>query len=31
MVERGLPLAMGSSNFGSKSTRYVGNGDSIVF
>ncbi len=31
MVERGFPIAMGSSNFGSKSTRYVGNGDSIVF
>jgi 7,8-dihydropterin-6-yl-methyl-4-(beta-D-ribofuranosyl)aminobenzene 5'-phosphate synthase len=31
MLERGFPVAMGSANYGSKSTRYVGNGDSIVF
>jgi len=31
MLERGLPVSMGSANFGSKSNRYVGNGDSIVF
>jgi 7,8-dihydropterin-6-yl-methyl-4-(beta-D-ribofuranosyl)aminobenzene 5'-phosphate synthase len=31
MLERGFPVMAGSANFGSKSTRYVGNGDSIVF
>jgi len=31
MVERGFPVASGSANFGSKSTRYVGNGDAITF
>jgi 7,8-dihydropterin-6-yl-methyl-4-(beta-D-ribofuranosyl)aminobenzene 5'-phosphate synthase len=31
MLERGFPVAMGSANFGSKSNRYVGNGDSITF
>ncbi|GAO01162.1 MBL fold metallo-hydrolase [Anaeromyxobacter sp. PSR-1] len=31
MIERGLPVVAGSANYGSKSTRYVGNGDSIVF
>jgi 7,8-dihydropterin-6-yl-methyl-4-(beta-D-ribofuranosyl)aminobenzene 5'-phosphate synthase len=31
MLERKLPVAMGSANFGSKSNLYVGNGDSIVF
>src|SRR3990172_9093787 len=31
MLERNFPVAMGSANFGSKSTRYVGCGDSILF
>jgi len=31
MVERGFPVIAGTANFGSKSTRYIGNGDSIVF
>jgi 7,8-dihydropterin-6-yl-methyl-4-(beta-D-ribofuranosyl)aminobenzene 5'-phosphate synthase len=31
MLERGLPVAMGSANFGSKSSRYIGNGDSLSF
>ena len=31
MLERGFPVAMGSANFGSKSNRYIGNGDSLSF
>lgn len=31
MLERKLPVVMGTANFGSKSDRYVGNGDSVVF
>jgi 7,8-dihydropterin-6-yl-methyl-4-(beta-D-ribofuranosyl)aminobenzene 5'-phosphate synthase len=31
MLERKLPVATGSANFGSKSNLYIGNGDSIVF
>lgn len=31
MLDRGFPVQMGSANFGSKSNRYVGNGDSMVF
>jgi 7,8-dihydropterin-6-yl-methyl-4-(beta-D-ribofuranosyl)aminobenzene 5'-phosphate synthase len=31
MIERNFPVVMGSANFGSKSNRYIGCGDSIVF
>ncbi len=31
MLERGFPVAIGSANFGSKSNRYIGNGDSLSF
>ncbi|BDG02759.1 MBL fold metallo-hydrolase [Anaeromyxobacter oryzae] len=31
MIERGFPMVTGSANYGSKSSHYIGNGDSIVF
>jgi len=31
MLARNFPMVSGSANFGSKSNRYIGNGDSIVF
>jgi len=31
MIARGFPVKVGSANFGSKSDRYIGNGDSITF
>jgi hypothetical protein len=31
MIEHGQPVVMGTANFGSKSDKYVGNGDEIVF
>ncbi len=31
MIERKFPVAMGTGRFGSRSNRYIGNGDSITF
>ena len=31
MIEHGQPVVIGTANFGSKSEKYVGNGDEIVF
>ncbi len=31
MLEKNFPVSMGSANFGSKSNRYIGNGDSLTF
>jgi 7,8-dihydropterin-6-yl-methyl-4-(beta-D-ribofuranosyl)aminobenzene 5'-phosphate synthase len=31
MLARGFPMVSGSASFGSKSNRYIGNGDSITF
>ncbi len=31
MIENGLPVVTGTANFGSKSDKYVGNGDVILF
>jgi len=31
MLARNFPMVSGSANFGSKSNRYIGNGDSLAF